>query len=101
MVNNVWVASAGGHFEKDEINNARACVMREMKEELGLTEEAVRGLKLRYIALRNIKGEIRQNYYFFAELNENVDMNFSSNEGMLEWVNKEDVLTLEMLFSAK
>lgn len=38
VVNNVWVGSAGGHFEEFELNDARACVLRELKEELGLTD---------------------------------------------------------------
>ncbi len=101
VVNNVWVASAGGHFEKDEVNDAGACVIREMKEELGIAENLLSELKLRYITLRNTNGEIRQNYYFFAELKEEADPNFSSNEGRLEWINKEDVLELEMPYTAK
>ena len=32
VVNNVWTASAGGHFEKDELNDAKACAIRELKE---------------------------------------------------------------------
>ena len=33
VVNNVWVASAGGHFEENELNDARHCVLRELEEE--------------------------------------------------------------------
>lgn len=33
VVNNAWTGSAGGHFEKNEINDAKACVLREMEEE--------------------------------------------------------------------
>ena len=29
VVNDVWTGSAGGHFERDELNDARACVLRE------------------------------------------------------------------------
>ena len=28
VVNDVWTGSAGGHFEKDELNDAKACVLR-------------------------------------------------------------------------
>ena len=38
VVSNVWTGSAGGHFEENELNDARACVLRELKEELGLGE---------------------------------------------------------------
>lgn len=64
VVNDVWVGSAGGHFEAFEFNDAKACVLRELKEELGLKESDIVNLALRYITLRHIKGEIRQNYYF-------------------------------------
>ena len=60
-----YIGSAGGHFEKEELNDARSCVLREMQEELGLSESDVQGLKLRYITHRLKNGEIRQNYYFF------------------------------------
>ena len=73
VVNDVWTGSAGGHFERDELNDARACVLRELNEELGLRPEDIEGLALRYIALSGRKGEIRQNYYFFAELGRDVD----------------------------
>ncbi|MBD5529019.1 MAG: NUDIX domain-containing protein, partial [Lachnospiraceae bacterium] len=81
VVNNVWVGSAGGHFEEFELNDARACVLRELKEELGLTDSEIKNLSLRYVTLRRTKGEIRQNYYFFAELNDGVDENLVSDEG--------------------
>ena len=36
VANNKYIGSAGGHFEKDELNDPRKCVLREMGEELGL-----------------------------------------------------------------
>ena len=36
VVNDVWTGSAGGHFENYELNNPESCVLREMKEELGM-----------------------------------------------------------------
>ena len=101
VVNNVWTASAGGHFEKDELNDAKACVIRELKEELGLSLEDVDDLKLRYIALRGVNGEIRQNYYFFAELKDSVDENLHSNEGDCKWFSLSEIGTLEMPITAK
>ena len=47
------------------------------------------------------KGEIRQNYYFFAELKESVDENLSSNEGQCQWFSLDEISSLEMPFSAK
>ena len=68
VVNNVWVGSAGGHFEDFELNDARACVLRELGEELGLKDSDIKDLSLRYVTLRRAKGEIRQNYYFFCRV---------------------------------
>lgn len=101
VVNNVWTASAGGHFEKDELNDAKACAIRELYEELGLSEDDVEDMKFRYIALRNVKGEIRQNYYFFAELKDSVDENLHSNEGECKWFSLDEIGDLEMPITAK
>ena len=68
VVNNVWVGSAGGHFEENELNDPKACVLRELEEELAVTKDMITDLELRYVSLRRTKGEIRQNYYFFAKL---------------------------------
>ena len=51
VVNNVWIGSAGGHIEEHELNNAEACVLREVEEELGLTADDITDLRLRYITL--------------------------------------------------
>ena len=101
VVNNVWTGSAGGHFENYELNDAKACVLRELKEELGLQQEDIEGLALRYITLRSTKGEIRQNYYFFAELKESVNENLSSNEGVCKWFSLDEISSIEMPFTAK
>ena len=101
VVNNVWTASAGGHFEKDELNNAQACAIRELKEELGLSLEDVENMKFRYVALRNVKGEIRQNYYFFAELKDGVNEDLHSNEGECKWFALDEIGELEMPITAK
>lgn len=99
VVSNVWVGSAGGHFEQEELNDPKACVLRELEEELGLTGDQLKDLTLRYIMLRRTKGEVRQNYYYFAELRE--DRALSSNEGMLQWFPLEKLPELDMPFSAK
>lgn len=101
IVNNLWVPSAGGHFEADELNEPRVCALRELSEELGLTEDAVEDLSLRYITLRNYKGEVRQNYYFFARLKDGYEASLSSNEGTLRWFAPEELTALQMPFSAK
>ena len=99
VANNRYIGSAGGHFEEAELNNARACALREMQEELGLTEADVDGLKLRYITLRLKNGEIRQNYYFFGRLK--TERHLESTEGKLHWFSYEEAKDLQMPASAK
>ena len=101
VANQLWTGSAGGHFENYELNNATACVLREMKEELGLSLENTENLSLRYITLRNTQGEIRQNYYFFASLTEETNAELVSNEGDCKWFSLNEICQLEMPFTAK
>lgn len=101
IVNDLWVASAGGHFEPEELNEPRICALREMKEELSLGEDALGELHLRYITLRNYKGEVRQNFYFFADLLPEHADGLTSNEGTLRWFGLDEIAGLEMPFSAK
>lgn len=99
VANNKYIGSAGGHFEKDELNDAKACVLREMREELGLIEDDVKDLRLRYITYRLKDGEIRQNYYFFGRLNTQREL--KSTEGNLQWIPYDGFEKLEMPVSAK
>lgn len=101
VLNNKWIGAAGGHFEECEINDATACVLREMQEEISVTADMVENLKLRYITIRRSNGEVRQNYYFFANLKSNIDVELKSNEGILQWFDLEELYDLEMPFSAK
>lgn len=101
VVNETWIASAGGHFEEWELNNPKACVLRELEEELGVTEDKLCNLQLRYIVLRRVKDEIRQNYYFFADLKSDESAEFASDEGKLKWFHLDELQNLEMPFSAK
>lgn len=91
----------GGHFENSELNDPYVCILRELYEETGMTEADIYNLKLKYVTLRIEENEIRQNYYFFADL---ANLQFRINhcdEGKLEWVNIHDALEKEMPFSAK
>ena len=101
VVNDVWVGSAGGHFEEYELNDAKACAIRELQEELNITENMLDDIRLRYITLRRTKGEIRQNYYFFAELKAHIDIQFTSNEGISKWFEKSELNSLDMPFTSK
>lgn len=91
----------GGHFEPEEVNDARACVLREVNEEIGLTEDELTDLRLRYIALRQKNGEIRHNYYFFADLKPGVQVELTCGEGIPKWVEYAEVNRLNMPYSAK
>lgn len=45
----------GGHFEKEELNDPKAALIREVGEEIGLTESAFKDIELRYITLRYVR----------------------------------------------
>lgn len=99
VANNLYIGSAGGHFEHQELNDPKACILREMEEELRLKESDIEGLTLRYITVRLRNGEIRQNYYFFGRLKEKRML--QSTEGMLKWFSYDQIPQLPMPMSAK
>ena len=101
VVNDVWVGSAGGHFEENELNDAKACMLRELEEELSVTKDMICDLELRYVSLRRTKGEIRQNYYFFAKLPNGKNMKLTSNEGILKWFSFNELKNLEMPYTSQ
>lgn len=100
VIGNSWTGTAGGHFEKDELGDPRACVLRELREETGLTESDIENLSLRYVTLRLKNGEVRQNHYFFADLLPHVG-EVTSNEGRLQWFELDKMDDLEMPVSAR
>lgn len=100
IVGNSWTGSAGGHFESHEFRSPPMCMLRELREETGLTESDLENLALRYVTLRLKNGEVRQNYYFFADL-KNSAQEISSNEGRLHWFSPDEISALEMPVTAK
>ncbi len=100
VVGNSYTGSAGGHIEMAEHRDPEACVLRELQEEIGLTADDLNGFRLRYITLRHKNGEIRQNYYYFAELKDGTDVKDSS-EGRLEWHDLDALDGLEMPVTAR
>lgn len=99
VVKDSYTGTAGGHFEKEELNEPKVCVLRELLEETGLKESDISNLSLRYITLRLKDGEIRQNYFYFANIDS--DMEVTSNEGKLQWIDFDRVVDLDMPFTAK
>jgi 8-oxo-dGTP diphosphatase len=81
----------GGHFEIDELNDAKAAMLRELNEEIGLKETDLCNIVLKYITLRLTAGEIRLNYYFFADLAEDARTHDTCDEGILEWVKTDEI----------
>ena len=100
VVNDKWIGSAGGHFEECELNDAYACAIRELKEELGIIPDMLEKINLRYLTIYNKPQELRQNYYFFAQLKDDSVIS-TSNEGQLKWFAFEDILSLDMPFTSK
>jgi len=99
VANELYVGSAGGHFEPEELSDARACALRELQEELGLLETDVPEMKLRYVTCRLKNGELRNNYYFFAPFDRT--RHLESNEGILRWFSWEEAETVRMPGSAR
>ncbi len=91
----------GGHFEESELNNPKECVLRELEEETPIKRDMLDNLTFKYVTLRLKKGEIRQNYYYFASLKEDMPINLDSNEGKLRWVPLDEVMEKEMPLTAK
>lgn len=100
VIKNSYIGTAGGHFEKEELNDSKSCILRELNEETGLTLNDITDLELRYVTLRYKKGEVRQNYYFFAKLLDK-SKDIKSNEGELKWFNFDEIKNLNMPHTAK
>ena len=101
IVSNLWIGSAGGHFDKNEVSSAKACLLRELWEELSISEESISNLSLRYVTLRYTDGEIRQNYYFFADLTDPHIDTPQSTEGITQWFSFHELSTLPMPVTAR
>lgn len=100
VISDSWIGSAGGHFEEWEVNDPKACVLRELQEELHMTQQDITDLQLRYICIRHVNDEIRINYYYFAELLKYKE-DIPSQEGDTKWYVLNDIRSLNMPFTAK
>lgn len=101
IVSNLWIGSAGGHFEENELNDAESCVLRELAEELSIMEDSIENISLRYVTLRYCDDEIRQNYYFFADYVGTTRDTLPSTEGITQWHNINALQDLPMPFTAR
>ena len=100
VVENGRWCGIGGHFEEQELNDPQQCVLRELFEETGIRENDISHLRLRYITMRFKKQEVRQNYYFFAQMKNRPPSLPECDEGYLCWVPMSEVLQLPMPCSA-
>jgi 8-oxo-dGTP diphosphatase len=91
----------GGHFEESELNNPFACALRELEEETPIRRDMLENIEFKYVTLRLKKGEVRQNYYYFASLKDDVDILLDSDEGRLQWVPFSQVMEKDMPLTAK
>ena len=101
IVSNLWIGSAGGHFESSEINDAKACVLRELSEELAIEETEIQNLSLRYVTLKYTGEELRQNYYFFADWGTAINNTPISTEGTTQWFSLSELEDLPMPMTAR
>ena len=101
IVSNLWIGSAGGHFESSEINDAKACVLRELFEELAIDKEEIQNLSLRYVTIRYTGEELRQNYYFFADWGTSIHSTPISTEGITQWFSLSELIDLPMPTTAR
>ena len=99
VANHKYVGACGGHFEESELTSPETCVLREMREELGLYPEDIEDLNLRYMTVRYMGHEIRQNYYFFARLKG--EKTLISSEGELRFFTWKELENIEMPVSAR
>lgn len=84
-----WIG-VGGKFERDE--TPEECLLREVKEETGLT---LVKYKLRAV-ITFISNEWETEYMYLFTANEFTGNLTDCDEGMLEWVNKDDILNLNI-----
>jgi 8-oxo-dGTP diphosphatase len=89
----LWTG-VGGHIEPEEVNDPKGSCIRELIEETGLKESDIDDLRLLYIVNRMKDDEIRQQYIFFGSTL--VTEVFSNDEGELHWIDKSEILKLEM-----
>lgn len=88
LISPSWFASGGG-FDNDNL----AYIRHKMFCEYGVTVDDLEEPKLRYVTLRYTEGELRQNFFFFAETKNDLNIPFIGND---KWVPFMELLEMEM-----
>ncbi len=92
----LWI-SVGGHFENTDNNDPERCIIREMCEETGLILDQLSNFRLKYVTQRKTQTELRQQYIFMANLNDDFNSKIiQSGEGRLEWVPNSELFNRNM-----
>ena len=94
----LWCA-VGGHFENIELNDPKACIIRELLEETSLNASDINDLTLKYITIRKKDNEIRQQYIYFANLFNKTAKLSECDEGELHWVKINEMEKLKMSYT--
>ncbi|MBQ0058602.1 MAG: 8-oxo-dGTP diphosphatase [Lachnospiraceae bacterium] len=84
-----WIG-VGGHFETDE--SPDECLLREVKEETGLTLKSFRSRGI----VTFISGRTESEYMFLFTADDFEGEMIPCNEGVLQWVPKADVPSLNL-----
>ncbi len=94
----IW-AAVGGHLEPDELNTPRTACLREIHEEIGLSEDDLHYLDLKYIILRKSILEIRIQYVFFGKTDQVKTK--QTEEGKMYWIEESELFNREMTYTTK
>jgi len=101
VIDTSWVG-IGGHIEDAESSAPVQGALRELREELAITPDQILGLRLRYVATRELPDELRVTYYFTAELHDDAVVPEHCEEGVLAWFGMDaDLTALPMPMTAR
>jgi 8-oxo-dGTP diphosphatase len=91
----MW-AAVGGHMEPEELNDPRVTCLREIYEETGFQDTEILDLRLQYILIRVNQMEVRQQF-IYTGFTTRRDV-LQTDEGVLHWIPREQVLQREIPF---